>query len=108
MTNSETRDRAATVAEQGAHVGPAKAPSKGGAGRKTAAPKAKKRAKAAKAAKAPRAKRAATDARRQQEGRGDRDDESRQGCDPRRDRDGHWLAEAHGARLRQHPWRQGR
>ena len=63
MTNAETNDKAATGAEQGAHVAPAKAPSKKGATRKKGAPKATKRAKLAKAAKDPRAKKGATDAR---------------------------------------------
>jgi hypothetical protein len=57
MTNTETNDKAATVAEQGAHVAPEKAPSKKGASKKKGAPKAKKSAKAAapkKGAKAPR------------------------------------------------------
>jgi hypothetical protein len=65
MTNAETNDKAATGAEQGAHVAPAKAPSKKGAAKKKGAPKAKKSAKPAKAAKAPRvgAKKGATDAR---------------------------------------------
>jgi len=47
MTNAETNDQAAAVAEQGAHVAPEKAASKKGASRKTGAPKAKKPAKAA-------------------------------------------------------------
>jgi hypothetical protein len=63
MKTEETNDKAAMVAEQGAHVAPAKAPSKKGASRKKGAPKAKKGAKRAKAAKAPRAKKGATDAR---------------------------------------------
>jgi hypothetical protein len=65
MTNAETNDKAATVAEQGAHVAPSKAPSEKGASRKKGAPKAKKSTKPAKAAKAPRvgAKKGATDAR---------------------------------------------
>ena len=46
MTNAET-NTAATVAEQGAHVAPEKAPSKKGASQKKGAPKAKKSAKAA-------------------------------------------------------------
>ena len=51
MTNAETNDKAAAVAEQGATVAPEKAPSKKGASQKKGAPKAKKSAKAA----APRA-----------------------------------------------------
>jgi hypothetical protein len=57
MTNAETNDKAAAVAEQGAHVAPEKPSSKKGAGKKKGAPKAKKSAKAAapkKAAQAPR------------------------------------------------------
>jgi hypothetical protein len=53
---TETNDKPATVAEQGAHVAPEKSPSKKGASKKKSAPKAKKSAKAAtpkKAAKAP-------------------------------------------------------
>ena len=46
MTN-ETNDKAATVAEQGAHVAPEKTSSKKGASQKKGAPKAKKGAKAA-------------------------------------------------------------
>ena len=44
---TETNDKAATVADQGAHVAPEKVPSKKGAGQKKGAPKAKKSAKAA-------------------------------------------------------------
>jgi len=46
MTNAETNDKAAAVAEQGANVAPEKAPSKKGASQKKGAPKAKKSAKA--------------------------------------------------------------
>ena len=46
MTNAETNDKAAALAEQGAHVAPEKAPSKKGASQKKGAPKAKKSAKA--------------------------------------------------------------
>jgi hypothetical protein len=49
MTNLETNDRAAAVAEQGAQVAPEKAPSKKGASQKKGAPKAKKSAKGGKA-----------------------------------------------------------
>jgi hypothetical protein len=65
MTNAETNDKAATVAERGAHVAPAKASSNKAASQKKGAPKAKKSAKPAKAAKAPRAsaKKGATEAR---------------------------------------------
>jgi hypothetical protein len=45
MTNLEANDKAATVAEQGAHVAPEKAPSKKGARQKKGKPKAKKSAK---------------------------------------------------------------
>ena len=44
----------------------------------------------------------------QQEGRSNRDDEAREGCDAGRDHGSHGLAEAHGSRLRQHPRQQGR
>ena len=47
MTNAETNDKAAAVAEQGANVAPEKAPSKKRASQKKGAPKAKKSAKAA-------------------------------------------------------------
>ena len=47
MTNAETNDKAAAVAEQGANVAQEKAPSKKGASQKKGAPKAKKSAKAA-------------------------------------------------------------
>jgi hypothetical protein len=47
MTNAETNDKAARVAEQGAHVAPEKAASKKGARQKKGAPKAKKNATAA-------------------------------------------------------------
>ena len=46
--NNETNDKAATVAEQGAHVAPEKAPSKKRASKKKGAPKAKRSAKAPK------------------------------------------------------------
>ena len=46
MTNAETNDKAAAVAEQGATVAPEKAPSKKGASQKKGAPKPKKSAKA--------------------------------------------------------------
>ena len=46
MTNAETNDRAAAVAQQGAHVAPESASSKKRATRKKQAPKAKKGAKA--------------------------------------------------------------
>jgi len=51
MTNAETTEQAAAVAEQGAHVAPENAPSKKGASRKKNAPKAKKTAKGAKPGK---------------------------------------------------------
>jgi hypothetical protein len=64
MKTEATNDKAATVAEQGAHVAPAKAPPKKGASKTKGAPKAKKSAKPAKAAKAPRGgKKGAPDAR---------------------------------------------
>jgi len=47
MTNAETNDKAASVAEQGAHAAPEKASSKKGASQKKGAPKAKKGVKAA-------------------------------------------------------------
>jgi hypothetical protein len=49
MTNAETNDKAATVAEPGAQVAPEKAPSKKGASQKKGAPKAKEGAKGGKA-----------------------------------------------------------
>jgi hypothetical protein len=49
MTNAETNDKVATVAEQGAHVTPKKGSSKKVASKKKGAPKAKKTAKGAKA-----------------------------------------------------------
>ena len=55
MTNAGTNDKETTVAEQGAHAAPAKAPSKKGASKKKRSPKAKKSAKAPKTAKARRA-----------------------------------------------------
>ncbi|MGA2598528.1 MAG: DUF3489 domain-containing protein, partial [Bryobacteraceae bacterium] len=45
MTNTETTDKAAAVAEQGATVAPEKAPSKKATSQKKAAPKGKKNAK---------------------------------------------------------------
>jgi hypothetical protein len=57
MKNADANDKAAAVAEQGAHVAPEKTPSKKSASQKKGAPKAKKSAKAAapkKGAKAPR------------------------------------------------------
>ena len=66
MTNAETNDKAATVAAQGAHVAPAKAPSKKRASQQKRTRKAKKSPRPAKAAaKAPRAaaKKGATEAR---------------------------------------------
>ena len=47
MTNTATNDKAAAVAEQGAHVAPKKTYSNKGASQKNGAPKAKKRAQAA-------------------------------------------------------------
>jgi hypothetical protein len=49
MTNAETNDKAATVAEQGAHDGPKKPYSKKGATRKKSAPKSQKTAMRVKA-----------------------------------------------------------
>jgi hypothetical protein len=49
MTNAETNDKAAAVAEPGAQVAPEKAPSKKGASQKKGAPKAKEGAKGGKA-----------------------------------------------------------
>jgi len=65
MTNVETNDKAATVAEQGAAVAPEKARSKKSARQKKGAPKAKRGAKAKKEAKAPRerAQKGATESR---------------------------------------------
>jgi hypothetical protein len=66
MTNAETTNKAATVAEQGAHVAPAKASSKKGASQKKGAPKAKQSTKAAPKKKAPkpaRVKKGATEPR---------------------------------------------
>jgi hypothetical protein len=64
MTNTETNDKAAAVAEQGAHVAPEKVSSKKGATQKKGAPKAKKSAKGAKPKKEAKAsKKAAKPAR---------------------------------------------
>ena len=54
MTNAETNAKAATVAEQGAHVAPEKASSKKGASQKKGAPKGQKTAKSGKAKAAPK------------------------------------------------------
>jgi Protein of unknown function (DUF3489) len=54
MTNAETNDKAATVADQGAYVAPEKAPSKKGASQKKGAPKGQKAAKGGKAKAAPK------------------------------------------------------
>ena len=59
MTNAETTDKAAAVAEQGATVAPEKAPSKKATSQKKAAPKGKKNAKGSKKAKAAAKKAAA-------------------------------------------------
>ncbi len=48
MTNTETTDKAAAIAAQGAHVAPEKAASKKAASKKKGAPKAKKTANGAK------------------------------------------------------------
>jgi Protein of unknown function (DUF3489) len=48
MTNAETTEKTAAVAEQGAHVAPESAPSKKGTSRKKVTPRAKKTAKGAK------------------------------------------------------------
>src|SRR5450631_3663445 len=48
MTNAETNDKAATVAEQGTHLAPEKAPAKKGATWKKGEPKGQKTAKAGK------------------------------------------------------------
>ena len=64
MTNAETTDKAANVAEQGAHVAPVKVSSKKGTSQKKGAPKAKMSAKAApkkKASKPARAQKRATE-----------------------------------------------
>jgi hypothetical protein len=45
MPNAETNDKAATAAEQGAHVAPNRVPPKKRASKKKGAPKAKKGAK---------------------------------------------------------------
>ena len=63
MTNAEASDKAATVAEQGAHVAPEKAPSKRDATKTKGAPKAKKSAKAAEPKRAGKARRAGTQKR---------------------------------------------
>ena len=55
MTTSETNDRPAAVAEQGAPVAPEKASPKKGATQKTGAPKGAKNAKVAKPTKAAKA-----------------------------------------------------
>ena len=55
--NTETNDKAANIAEQGAHVASEKAPSKKGASKKKGAPKAKKSAKARDPKKGPKAPR---------------------------------------------------
>ena len=54
MTSNEINDKAATVAEQGAHFAPEKTPAKKRARKQTDAPKAKKGAKAAKAKAGPK------------------------------------------------------
>ena len=54
MTNAETNDKAATVAEQGAHVAPEKASSKKVASQKKGAPKGQKTAKGGKPKEASR------------------------------------------------------
>jgi hypothetical protein len=63
LTNAEISDKAATVAEQGAHVAPEKAPAKRDATKTKGAPKAKKSAKAAEPKKAGKARRAGTQKR---------------------------------------------
>ena len=52
--NNETNDKAATVAEQGAHVAPEKASSKKGATQKKGAPLGQKAAKGGKAKASPK------------------------------------------------------
>ena len=54
MTNAETAETAATVAEQGAHVAPEKASSKKQASRRKGAPKGQKAAKGGKAKATPK------------------------------------------------------
>jgi len=71
ITNAEATNKAASAAEQGAHVAPETAPSMKGASKKKSAPKLKKGAKGAKAkaaatkkeAKAARSRKDATEAR---------------------------------------------
>src|ERR1043166_6119922 len=63
MTNAETSDKAATVAEQGAHVASEKAPAKRDATKTKGAPKAKKSTKAVEPKKAGKARRAGTQKR---------------------------------------------
>ena len=54
MTNAENNDTAATVAEQGAHGAPEKAPAKKGANQKKGAPKSQKTATGGKAKSTPK------------------------------------------------------
>ena len=62
MTNSETTDKTATVAEQGAHAAPEKTSPKKGASRKGSAPKTKKATTPKREGKAPRRPRPQKDA----------------------------------------------
>jgi hypothetical protein len=78
MTNAETNDKAATAAEQAAHVAPAKPASRKGASKTKGAPKAKKSAKAAIPKKAAKPK-GATEARTNKKAEVIANDEAREG-----------------------------
>src|ERR1043166_3681527 len=108
MTNAETSDKAATVAEQGAHVASEKAPAKRDATKTKGAPKAKKSAKAAEPKKAGKARRAGTQ-KRATEAPSNRKAEVTAMMNRAK---GATLAGAHGAWVREHPgqqrWREGR
>jgi hypothetical protein len=83
MTTAETNDIANTVAEPRAHVAPQKTPATKRARKQTDAPKTKKGAKAGapKGSQRTPAPEGRHQPAQQQEGGGDRDDETRQGCD---------------------------
>ena len=108
MTNAETSDKAATVAEQGAHVASEKAPAKRDATKTKGAPKAKKSAKAAEPKKAGKARRAGTQKRATEA----RSNKKAEVTAMMKRAKGATLAGAHGAWVREHPgqqrWREGR
>ena len=89
MTNAETNDKAATVAEQGAQVAPEKFPAKKGSHPEKECAQSQEKRQGSRAQE------------------GSQNPTGAEGRDPGRDHENHRLAEAHRAGLRQHPGEQG-